>query len=456
MQFKYTATNPEAKRLTGIINAADETTARTELNHLGFSILEINAVNETAMQIQSEMEKFEFEAIDKSGKKIKGTIPAKTNLLAYKRLVNEYHFNVLFLIQATATELEKQTLRTTGIETLKNQYDLETHELNNSPFKTVVETPEFLARKKVVIDEVDLILNRIKTLLTTFEAKLSPEKNALIQGYIDKLLRIKASNNLDYILNTCKDLLKRIQDEEMFLKTQEHDQERQSILLESQQMMMELNKSMAPKLGFVADVQSKLVSLKKKLQGSSLNFLVGPIQSLENYFKDPPELASIETELRVLKSKRWDAIHLAFKSPKETRGIAIDSVRKMLAQEKIIKHKIKAVQELRHEKNLIIRHEKHLYLVEEISVFTGWLLLFYLGYYFLGHYVLLKNLPIHPVLSIPFDLGESVLFKYLLPIIFLLHAAATLKMMFFIKSRLADPILIVLTFFLSLMVVFNF
>lgn len=456
MQFKYTATNPEGKRLTGIINAVDEATARTELNHLGFSILEINAIDESAVQIQSEMEKFEFEAIDKNGKKIKGTIPAKTDLLAYKRLVDEYHFNILFLARVALTEQEKQALRTTGIEALKNQYDLETHELNTTALKTAVETPEFLAQKKVVIDEVDQILNRIKTLLTTFESKLSPEKKALIQGYIDKLLRIKASNNLDYILNTCKDLLKRIQEEEMFLETQEHGQERQSILLESQQMMMELNKSMAPKLGFVADIQSKIAFLKKKLEGSSLNFLVIPIQAIENYFKDSPDIAPLKIELRVVKSKRWDAIRLAFKSPKETRGVAIDSVKNLFAQGKIIKQKIKAVQGLRHEKNLVIRHEKHLYLVEEISVFTGWLLLFYLGYYFLGHYVTTKNLPIQPVLGIPFDLGESVLFKYLLPVIFLIHAAATLKLMFFMKSRLADPILIVLTFFLSLMVVFNF
>lgn len=456
MQFKYTATNPEGKRLTGIINAANETTARTELNHLGFSILEINAMDETAVQIQSEMEKFEFEAIDKAGKKIKGTIPAKTNLLAYKRLADEYHFNVLSLIPVSATEQEKQNLRITGIETLKNQYELESHELNTGSIKAEVETPEFLAKKKIVIDEVDQILNRIKTILTTFEPKLSPEKGAIIKGYIDKLLRIKASNNLDYILNTCKDLLKKIQDEEMFLQTQEHDQERKSILLESQQMMMELNKSMAPKLGFVADIQTKIISLKKKLEGSSLSFLIIPIQSLENYFKDPPELAPLKTELRVVRSKRWDAIRLAIKSPKEARGIAIDSVKNLLAQEKNIKQKIKAVQGLRHEKNLVITRSKHLYLVEEISVFTGWLLLFYLGYYFLGHYVTLKNLPIPPVLGIPFDLGESVLFKYLLPIIFLIHAAVTLKLIFFLKSRLADPILIVLTFFLFLMVVFNF
>jgi len=456
MQFKYTATNPEGKRLTGIINAGDEATARTELNHLGFSILEINTVDETAVQIQSEMEKFEFEAIDKNGKKIKGTIPAKTDLLAYKRLMDEYHFNILFLAPASATEQEKQNLRTSGIEALKNQYDLQSHELDTSGIKAEVETPEFLAQKKIVIDEVDQILNRIKTILTTFETKLSPEKKSIIQGYIDKLLRIKASNNLDYILNTCKDLLKKIQEEEMFLETQEHGQERQSILLESQKMMMELNKSMAPKLGFIADLQNKTAFLKKKLEGSSLNFLVGPLQSIENYFKDPPDLAPLKTELRVVKNKRWDALRLVFKSPKETRGVAIDSVKNLFAQEKIIKHKIKAVQGLRHEKNLVIRHEKHLYLVEEISVFTGWLLFFYLGYYFLGHYVITKNIPLQPVLGIPFDLGESVLFKYLLPVVFLIHSAATLKLIFFIKSRLADPILIVLTFFLSLMVVFNF
>lgn len=455
MQYKYIATNREGKKLTGIINAADQNTARAQLNNLGFSILEIKESN-TPPPAESNLEKFEFEAIDRNGKKIKGTIPAKTPNLAYKRLVEEYSFNVLLLVNTTASTEERERMKTIGIQELQNQYEIETHGAKHKEgVEAMIESPEFMEKKKEVINEVDMIIGKIKTILVQFEEKISPDKKAMIHGYMDKLLRIKSSNNLEYISHTCQDLLKKIQEEEIFLQNKEHKQERTELLLESQKMMMELNKVVASKKEGIS-TKSKLIALEEKLKGSPLEFLLDPLRSMRQWWEPAPEMALIQTQLSALHAQEWDALKLYFKSPKETKQPAWEDFKKLRAREKEIRNKKKTLQSLRQEKNKFIRREKHVYLIEEVNTFTGWLLAFYLTYYFWGHYVTTQQLAFEPLLGIPLDLSRSALFKYLIVIIFLIHGATSLKLNFFLKSRLANGVLATTVMVLSLLTVFNF
>ena len=64
--------------------------------------------------------------------------------------------------------------------------------------------------------KVDFILNKIKAMLAQYSEDIKPE-NKKIQEYVDKLLRIKSSTNLDYIEHTSEELLKKVQDQEIFL-----------------------------------------------------------------------------------------------------------------------------------------------------------------------------------------------------------------------------------------------
>ena len=67
--FKYSVANTEGKKLSGTVEAPDESTARTELNNLGFSILLLQETFEQP-KLDASLSKFVFEAIDKNSKLI--------------------------------------------------------------------------------------------------------------------------------------------------------------------------------------------------------------------------------------------------------------------------------------------------------------------------------------------------------------------------------------------------
>jgi hypothetical protein len=453
MQFQYTATNTEGKQLKGVINSNTVEEARAQLNQLGFSILEITETQAVPTE-KSTLQKYEFEAFDKTGKQVKGTIPAKTPLLGYKRLADEYHFTITYLAPINATPEEKQAMRLTGLQELKNQYDLDQ---NQKPSAEVPasEDPKLLAEKELLLKDVDKMLQQIRELLTRFETKISPEKRAEIEGMIDKLLRIKSSNNLEYIRHTSKELLQKIQEDEIFLTESEHDNERQTILQASQKMLMDISKKTAATIDMSTKITETLNKWEEKLQQSNFAFLAHPFTAVKKWLTVTPEIQRLKTQLRALRTQRWTAIKIAFKTPKSTRSAAWQNVKEILAQEKELKQQLKEETHKRDDSNLVIKREKDVYFLEELSTFSGWLLFFYLMYYFIGHYVTTQGLELQPILGIPFDMSNSVLFKYLLGIVFLSHAALSVKLNFFLRNKAATLILSTSTFILSLLLIFN-
>jgi hypothetical protein len=164
----------------------------------------------------------------------------------------------------------------------------------------------------------------------------------------------------------------------------------------------------------------------------------------------------MNTQIKALKEQRWDAIKITIKTPKETRTTAWNEVKKIHQKIKEFQTKKKSFTLLRQEKRKLLRREQHRYLLKEINAFTGWLLAFYLIYYFFGYYVELHDFPIEPFLGIPFRLEDSVLFKYLLSWVFLLHAGTSLKLNFFERNRTATALLTCTGLLLCALTLFNF
>jgi len=72
---------------------------------------------------QDKKIRFEFDAFDKNGKKIVGTIVSEDPLKAYARLFDEYSLNVVSLFSAALSEQDKEQARKIGIESLRKQYE---------------------------------------------------------------------------------------------------------------------------------------------------------------------------------------------------------------------------------------------------------------------------------------------------------------------------------------------
>ena len=112
--FKYIVANNKGKRLKGSVEAPNEKVARRELNNLGFSILEIEETEDKPTSDNNKLI-FVFEAIDKNGKIINGTIPANTEENALVKLKKQYDLKVTALWEehATTKEIEIAKIRRT-------------------------------------------------------------------------------------------------------------------------------------------------------------------------------------------------------------------------------------------------------------------------------------------------------------------------------------------------------
>ncbi|MEK7127077.1 MAG: hypothetical protein AAB848_03125, partial [Patescibacteria group bacterium] len=90
-----------------------------------------------------------------------------------------------------------------------------------------------------------------------------------------------------------------------------------------------------------------------------------------------------------------------------------------------------------------------------LTTFTGWLLLFYITYYFTSLYLNTKNFGIEHIPQ-GFTVYDSRIFKYVVIIIFLLHCSASVKTNFFRKSVLADIILVPVFLLGTIITLLNF
>jgi len=240
-QFQYTAVNSIGKKLSGVIGAASEDDARKQLNTFGISLLAIEKTGETPMATvtqepgtSSELPKFEFEAFDKMGRKVLGTIPASSRYKAFKRLMDEYQFEVSYVVPTGASEEDRLKAKQEGLAPLKAEYDAQSVKKGSEELAQEKLSADFEVKRQALLQKVDFILEKIKSLLAEYAADLKPESRKLIQGYLDKLLRIKSSTNLDYIEQTSEELLKKVQDQELFLTKEKMMGQRDHLKLEAQ------------------------------------------------------------------------------------------------------------------------------------------------------------------------------------------------------------------------------
>lgn len=216
MKFSYTALSGENQKLIGVLTADSLAAAQEELHKMGLSIIAINEISEEAYEKQKrereEVEKKEgivtyaFLAKDMNKKEVAGTIDAKEDYLAFKRLVTEYHFDVSEFYPIDADEAVKgkfrgkiaefqQKLRGEGIEPTafkpKAKGELEESE-------TEVD--------KAVVAEIDKFIVNTRKVLQEHKNLFSPPFFLQIEKTLGDLERIRTSNNLKHISEICNQL----------------------------------------------------------------------------------------------------------------------------------------------------------------------------------------------------------------------------------------------------------
>ncbi len=462
--FRYQVINPENKELSGIINAPDEKSARLELNQLGFSIITIEDVGtetlEAGLQPAPAIPLFEFAALDKNQKRVAGTIQSENLYSAYKRLVKEYVFEVEYLFDAGIKEEQKIAEKQKGVFEMQNRLDMEEFAEKKKKMGSELDIQAFERQQTVLAEQVGFVLKKVKEILDLYETEIKPETKEKIRRYVDKILRIKNSTNLDYIRNTCEELLTFIQKEELFLHEDLRRKEHTKLLLEAKGMMMQLHRSKLTPLPNIKELfmnwrqEHILDNEQPNTFERFLNFLIG---ILIGFTQESAEILEIHRRVRVLNQQLWQYIILYFQdvSP-EFKNEAKSGFKNLLHERKKLVHQLKTVrQQNKRSSESATKSDRWENLKQELHDVSGWLLAFYLCYYFASLYLNNKKMGIGP-LSANFDILRSSFLKYFFAILFLFHVSLAVKINFFRRSEIATFIVTPLFLLGSILILLNF
>lgn len=385
MKFKYTALNPDNKETTGILEAPNVEAAKKELHQMNLSILVINKISEQEYQEsagkQQETRKntgiitYIFKAQDAYQKVIDGTIDAKDAYSAFKRLIINYHFQVLALHPKQQDDLDDTILQTNfkadsaqwKVKLKEEGIDLE-QALRVQPVDKDLEGENEVINKKIA-QQIDQFIIQAKGIIKVHSEHFSVAFLEEINNKLANLERIRASNNLDNITRVSNELYELLNHPDRFASLSQEKQQtynqslagiERSELIEKQYKAEQMAKKIGVMKGGVDTVVDKLKSVtptSQSTQTSSVTDWRFLANSFWLYLKAPRG---------PLKEARYEA----FKSAMEKRKAKVKEEKK---ERKVVLKDFW--------KNRVNRDYEFLF--QEINGFVGWLLAFYILYLFL-------------------------------------------------------------------------
>jgi hypothetical protein len=464
-QFSYTVINKENKQLSGNINAPDEKAARSELNALGFSILAIVASTGENPVVPAEfdatnIEKYEFSAIDKNGKKVVGTIQGEEIFSVYKRLVYEYQFDVQALYPANLSDGEKEKSIVKGIDYLKDRLLEEEMLAQSQAQKQQMDEKEFKEKQLKLKSQIEFVLIKMNQIIDNYKEELDPATKAKLKYYIEKILRIKNSTNLDYIRQTCEEMLTYLQKEEIFLNKEQRLKEKTQLSIEAKSMMIQLSKASQTGGEDIFDlmrswrdehmINNNEPSLEDKLINTFFSLFIGPEP-------EPQEVIAAREKVRRINTQIKEYLTIYFQAPdpefkKETK----ESIKRLWTQRKLQKRELaKIIAKLHAQKMENIEFTSTEILQREIFGLAGWILTFYIIYYFVTIYLNSKQINFIPQTRLNLIFQTSMI-KYFFTTLFLLVCFLGIKIEFFKRKHYINPVLIVLFLLSSSLIILNF
>lgn len=229
MKFSYTALSSDNQKLTGVLEAENQDGAQAELHKMGVAIISINKItdsqyDEIKKKEVSDKEKtgvitYTFLAVDKSGKEINGTIDARDPYSAYKRLITEYGFKINELFPSTATEVEKtdSSKKIAGYEAKIKEEGIKVSEKQAGGDEELLEASDKIDQK--IIEEIDQFIINTKKILSGHGDKFSPPFLKQIESTLGELERIRTSNNVKHITETCNEIYELISNPDMIAES---------------------------------------------------------------------------------------------------------------------------------------------------------------------------------------------------------------------------------------------
>jgi len=505
MKFFYTALTTDNKKITGVLDTPDRDIAQAELHKMGVAILSVNEISDVDYEkFQTEQEEmktkkgiktFQFLAIDNFGKEIEGTIDALDDFTAYKRLREEYQFKIdnLFLVDTPEEDKLRAKALIAGFEDQLKQIQTLEHKGEKRSASTQEKAESEEDVDKEIIAEIDRVIINTKKTIESHADIFSTDLLVEIQNTLGELERIRTSNNIKHITELSNDLYSLISNPDKAKTDAEADENYKALLSEIHDsalvkkdfelykkaveasglrrifvdMAKRLKEATAPK----QDSEGKPVGFVSKLKLSIHNALEGMTK------KKPLKLAQIK-KMEKPKSKIGDLMekligYFKATSPilKKTRQREFINALKRLFGKKSMAGaatddeassnaqttgkgapRPKAVAKQAPKERLKGRDFTGFFV--EVDSFIGWLLCFYILYYYLVDFSLEKGigLPrefIYKTLKTPLLLNITLF-------LLLLHFSVRLRNLHLRGNAFATLFLIFTTLGAYLLLVVNF
>jgi len=376
-----------------------------------------------------------------------------------KKLKTEYGLEIKYLIDSDLDENQKIKEKNKGVTDLEVNLRREGREIKEKESKyAFVEHKE--EDEKKLREKTEFVIKRLETFMKEYAPAIDPQKFDTLKKEKDKLLRIKSSKNIEYIKTTTEEILKLIQEEEFFVKGKISEERKSHIKVEAKKIMEELNISKSKEI--------KRTEIVGKLQKwtqdhyqdrEDLKFYEKIIKKITEtiieLLDEDPRITALKKKLSTINKQLFDYIKLYIKEKSKTDKEDIKkSIKLIYAKRKQVKAELSGLKNNLKEEFKKANPSSPSTLSENIVGFTGWLLTFYLVYYFASIYLTTKDFGIT---NIPkgFHVYDSITFKYLIIIIFFLHTSFSLKRSFFKESILAGFIIFPMSIISGILILFN-
>lgn len=496
MKFKYTALGASNQKLVGVLDAESLDAAREQLHKMGMSVVAINEVSEeeaakvetkesVAEKKQEGITTFYFVSKDLQGKEVNGTIDSKDPNMAFRRLLTEYQFDVVDLYPEGAPDPAAASLKP-QFEEWKKEMEEEGYDLSHKKTagtKGELEEGEGEVVNEEIIAEMDQFIINTKKILSDHKDRYSDPLIREIEKTLGELERVRASNNLKHITKICNTLYELISnpDQAETAETatgtvkEDYDKTMQALsgngFITNSFQFLELH-NIQKKLARFEKFQTVLAKAQKVFRRSKAEEidknLANRIKRRRSkwFSKIRRKLAKKEAAspgLFLVISKFFGFLAapniIMRRARKQDMTKAFKSWREGRKQKKTAKKTKPAPGQAPTEEALPaeeIEESKRDYsgFFMELDSFVGWLLLFYIGYFFLVSFSLEKNIGL-PKEFILRTVGSPLIINISIFLI-VAHLTFTLKLRFFRSNFLGSVFLFFFMFGIYTILIANF
>ncbi len=488
MKFKYTALGASNQKLEGVLDAESLEAAREELHKMGMSVVAINEVTaENAATVegkesvstgtQAGIVTYYFLAKDPQGKEVNGTIDSKDANSAYRRLFTEYQFDVLDLYPQGSVDTNAASLKP-EFEAWKEQMQDEGIDFaKKSTAGTKGELEEGEKVDEEIIAEMDSFIINTKKILSDHRNQYSNAFADEIEKTLNELERIRASNNIKHITKICNNLYELISNADAMQEGENAVYQgvmsklKGSGFITNRFQFLELH-NLQKKVARFEKVQTILAKIHKvfnrkkaseidknlisKIKGRRAHWLSKITRGLKTKRDDShPGFLSVVSIFfsyvgapsAIMRHARKQELSKVFVKWKKTRN---EPKKKVLTQSAAAKEGLPV-----ETPTTEVDREKPDFsgFFMELDSFVGWLLFFYISYFFLVSFAIERNmgLPTEYVLR---TLSSPLLINISIFLV-VAHLAFTLKIRLFRSNFIGSLFLLFLCFGIYTLVIVN-